>query len=127
MHRQSGLDVSGALHQVWGRGIEKVRIVQQESDREDFIARLAGLRRDGYILVLAWSLMPNHFSLLVRTGRQPILKGMKKFLPGYTVNFNRRHKRFLTARIASSIFASFAGILAISEIILPLHFSISFS
>ena len=94
MPRQPRLDAPGALHHVMGRGIEKVRIFQQDSDREDFMVRLAGLCRDGYILVLAWSLMPNHFHLLVRTGRQPIHKSMKKLLTGYVVNFNRRHKRY---------------------------------
>jgi REP element-mobilizing transposase RayT len=77
-----------------GRGIEKVRIFKQDSDREDFVARLADLCRDGYIAVLAWALMPNHFHLLIRTGRQPIHKSMRKLLTGYVVNFNRRHKRF---------------------------------
>ena len=37
--------------------------------------------------------MHNHFHLLVRTGRQPISKSMKKLLTGYVVNFNLRHKR----------------------------------
>ena len=94
MPRQPRLDASGALHHVMGRGIEKVRIFKQDSDREDFVVRLAGLCREGYIMVLAWSLMPNHFHLLVRTGRQPIHKSMKKLLTGYVVNFNRRHKRY---------------------------------
>ena len=43
--------------------------------------------------VLAWSLMPNHFHLLVRTGATPLSSVMKKPLTGYVVNFNRRHKR----------------------------------
>lgn len=94
MPRQSRLDAVGALHHVMGRGIEKVRIFKGDSDREDFISRLAGLCRDRYISVLAWALMPNHFHLLVRTGRQPIHKGMRKLLTGYVVNFNRRHKRY---------------------------------
>jgi len=46
-----------------GRGIEKVKIFKEDSDREDFVLRLAGLCREGSILVLAWSLMPNHFHL----------------------------------------------------------------
>jgi len=94
MPRQPRLDASGALHHVMGRGIEKVRIFKRDSDREDFVARLAGLCRDGYIIVLAWSLMPNHFHLLIRTGRQPIHKSMRKLLTGYVVNFNRRYKRY---------------------------------
>lgn len=36
----------------------------------------------------------DHFHLLVRTGREPISKSMKKLLTGYVVNFNLRHKRY---------------------------------
>ncbi len=94
MPRQPRLDAAGALHHVMGRGIEKTKIFRLDSDREDFLARLAGLCRDGHIAVLAWALMPNHFHLLIRTGRQAIHKSMKKLLTGYVVNFNRRHNRY---------------------------------
>lgn len=94
MPRQSRLDTAGALHHVMGRGIEKARIFKGDSDRKDFISRLAGLCREGYVSVLAWALMPNHFHLLVRTGPQLLHKSMRKLLTGYVVNFNRRHKRY---------------------------------
>jgi hypothetical protein len=48
---------------------------------------------EGNLIVYAWSLLSNHFHLLVRTGRQPISRSMKKLLTGYVVNFNLRHKR----------------------------------
>jgi REP element-mobilizing transposase RayT len=41
---------------------------------------LATLCREGHFLVYAWALMPNHFHLLIRTGRQPIFKSMKRLL-----------------------------------------------
>ena len=94
MPRQPKLDTPGALHHVMGRGIEKKKIFREDFDREDFLTRLSGLCRDGYLIIHAWALMPNHFHLLVRTGRQPIFKSMKKLLTGYAVNFNRRHKRY---------------------------------
>lgn len=37
--------------------------------------------------------MPNHFHILVRTGRQPLSTSMRRLLTGYVVNFNRRHGR----------------------------------
>ncbi len=77
-----------------GRGIDKVKIFQFDPDREDFLVRMVGLCRDENIAVLAWGLMPNYFHLLIRTGKQPIHKHMKKLLTGYVVNFNRRHKRY---------------------------------
>jgi len=77
-----------------GRGIERTQIFQDDTDRSDFVARLAALCGEGHLVVYAWALMPNHFHLLVRTGKYPLFRSMKKLLTGYVVNFNRRHKRY---------------------------------
>lgn len=93
MPRQPRLDAPGALHHVMGRGIERTRIFRTDQDRKDFLNRLEDLWAAKDLVIYAWSLMPNHFHLLVRTGRQPISKSMRKLLTGYVVNFNLRHKR----------------------------------
>jgi putative transposase len=87
------VDAPGALHHIMGRGIERTAVFRTDQDREDFLNRLADLCLDGNLIVYAWSLMPNHFHLLVRTGRQSIPKSMRKLLTGYVVNFNLRHNR----------------------------------
>ena len=94
MPRQPRLDAPGALHRVMGRGIERTRVFHGDTDRDDFVNRLAVLCRDRSLVVYAWALMPNHFHLLVRTGQDPLSQSMKKLLTGYVVNFNRRHKRY---------------------------------
>ncbi len=94
MPRQPRLDAPGALHHIIGRGIDRASIFRTDQDREDFVNRLAGLSMAGELIVYAWSLMPNHFHLLLRTGRQSISKSMRKLLTGYVVNFNLRHKRY---------------------------------
>lgn len=91
--RQPRLDAPGALHHVMGRGIERSNVFRTDRDRDDFLNRLAKLCLDGNLTVYAWSLLSNHFHLLVRTGRQPLARSMKKLLTGYVVNFNLRHKR----------------------------------
>ncbi|MBM4340074.1 MAG: hypothetical protein FJ110_11050 [Deltaproteobacteria bacterium] len=93
MARQPRLDAPGALHHVMGRGIERTNIYRTDQDRNDFLNRLANQCLEGNIIVYAWSLLPNHFHLLVRTGHHPLSKVMKKLLTGYVVNFNLRHKR----------------------------------
>ena len=93
MPRQPRLDAPGALHHIMGRGIERTNIFRTDQDRDDFLKRLADLCRAGEVIVYAWSLMPNHFHLLLRTGHQSISKSMRKLLTGYVVNFNLRHKR----------------------------------
>ena len=94
MPRQPRLDAPGALHHVMGRGIERTKVFQADADRDDFVTRLAGLCREGNLVVYAWTLMPNHFHLLVRTGQRQLSESMKRLLTGYVVNFNRRHKRY---------------------------------
>ncbi len=93
MPRQPRLDAPGALHHVIGRGIERTNIFRNDRDRDDFLNRLAKQSEDGNLTVFAWCLLSNHFHLLVRTGRQPISKCMKRLLTGYVVNFNLRHRR----------------------------------
>ena len=93
MPRQPRLDAPGALHHVMGWGIERTNIFRIDRDRDDFLNRLAKQCRDGNLIVYAWCLLSNHFHLLVRTGRQPISRSMKRLLTGYVVNFNLRHRR----------------------------------
>ena len=93
MPRQARLDAPGTLHHVMVRGIERCPIFREETDRGEFVDRLADLREQGALTVYAWALLPNHAHLLVQTGQQPLAAGMRKLLTGYVVNFNRRHRR----------------------------------
>lgn len=75
------------------RGIERAAIFRGDTDRADFLARLAHLVTEGAWTVHAWALLPNHAHLLVRTAGAPLAVGMRRLLTGYVVNFNRRHHR----------------------------------
>jgi REP-associated tyrosine transposase len=76
------------------RGIAGVTLFEVEGNAEDFLGRLADLAKHSHLQVYAWALMPSHFHLLLRTGRQPLAASMRKLLTGFAVNFNRRHKRY---------------------------------
>jgi REP element-mobilizing transposase RayT len=76
-----------------GRGIEKKKIFLNDTDRNDFIDRLAAVAQDGAMDIYAWVLMPNHFHLLCKTNNRPLSSSMRKILTGYAVNFNKRHQR----------------------------------
>jgi len=65
-----------------GRGIEKAKIFQSEIDRSDFLDRLAKLWHKGNLIVYAWALLPSHFHLLLRTGRESLSRSMKQLLTG---------------------------------------------
>lgn len=94
MPRLARLDAPGVLHHVMGRGIEGKKIFLTKRDRIDFIDRLSKFVQEDAADVYAWTLMPNHFHLLVKTKSRPLSSSMQKILTGYVVNFNRNHRRY---------------------------------
>jgi REP element-mobilizing transposase RayT len=72
MPRQPRLDAPNTLHHVLVRGLERRAIFRDDTDRADFVARLAARADAGGLTVYAWALLPNHAHLLVRTGTRPL-------------------------------------------------------
>ncbi len=93
MPRQARLDAPATLHHVMVRGIERTTIFRDDTDREDFVTRLAQLAGQGALMIYAWALLPNHAHLLLRTGARPLARSMRSLLTGYAGAFNRRHHR----------------------------------
>jgi putative transposase len=93
MPRQSRIDTPGALHHIIARGIERGKIFKDNQDRFDFIKNLGLILEQTETACYAWSLIPNHFHLLLRTGMVPIATVMRRILTGHAVRFNRRHRR----------------------------------
>ena len=93
MPRGPRLDVEGALQHVMARGIERRELFRSDRDREDFLSRVAVLVPDTGAAIYAWSLMPNHFHLLVRSGPAGLSTFMRRLQTGYASAFNRRHRR----------------------------------
>jgi putative transposase len=62
------------------RGIERRRIFFDDRDREDFLRRLSERAISTALVVYAWSLMPNHFHLLVRTGKVSLSQNMRSLM-----------------------------------------------
>jgi putative transposase len=93
MPRQARLDAAGTLHHVMIRGIERRRIVDDEQDRRNFIVRLGKLASETSTSIYAWALMSNHAHLLLSSGPLGLAKFMRRFLTGYAVTYNLRHRR----------------------------------
>jgi putative transposase len=93
MPRQARLDAEGTLHHVIIRGIEKGRIFDDEEDRQNFIQRLGPLAIESKTKIYAWSLMPSHVHLLLRSGPLGLPRFMRRVLTGYAITYNRRHRR----------------------------------
>jgi REP element-mobilizing transposase RayT len=93
MPRQARLDAPGVLQHVMARGIERRKIFWDDKDRSSFLERLAVILEETQTQCYAWTLIPNHFHLLLRTGPTPLSTVMRRLMTGYAVTFNIRHRR----------------------------------
>jgi putative transposase len=93
MPRSARLDIPGVLQHVIVRGNERRNIFLGDADRIDFTGRFQVLLKKMDVQCLAWSLMSNHFHLLLRPTRTTLAQFMRRLLTGYAVSFNLRHKR----------------------------------
>jgi len=61
------------------------KIFKRDTDGDWFVQRLSDILDDTKTACYAWSLMPNHFHLLLRTGETPISNVMRRLLTGYAI------------------------------------------
>ena len=93
MPRTARIDIPGLLYHVIVRGIERRDIFCGDDDKALFTERLAKLLLTTETDCLAWSLMSNHFHLLLRPRTTTLAALMRRLLTGYAVVFNLRHNR----------------------------------
>ncbi len=93
MPRLPRVDFPGAVHHVYGRGIEKRDLFLDDGDRERFVLRLGANLARWRIHCIAWALMPNHFHLLIRCPSGNLASLMRCLLTGYSIYFNKRYSR----------------------------------
>jgi putative transposase len=93
MPRIARLDAPGLLHHIMIRGIERRKIFNDDTNRENLIARLSVVLPETKTQCHGWSLLPNHAHILFRSGTRGIASLMKRLLAGYAVSYNRRHRR----------------------------------
>jgi REP element-mobilizing transposase RayT len=91
--RKARIDMSGALHHLMIRGIERNKIFRDDQDRDNFLDRLGKILVETKTPCYVWALLPNHVHLLLRTGRSPLATVMGRLLTGYAVTFNHKYKR----------------------------------
>jgi putative transposase len=83
------------VYHVYNRGVEKRRIFSDHLDYQRFKLQMRkALQAEPSVSLLAYSLMPNHYHLLIR---QADAKAMARFMrrlgTAYVMYFNIRHKR----------------------------------
>jgi putative transposase len=93
MPRLPRVDGLGLLYHVMARGIERRPIFRNDGDRNNFLQRLKSILAETATCCYAWSLLPDHFHLLLQTGGMSLSTVMRRLMTGYAVTFNRRYKR----------------------------------
>jgi REP element-mobilizing transposase RayT len=94
-HETKELVPQGIYH-AFNRGVEKRRIFVDGYDYQRFLGYIRqGFANEPGITLLAYSLMPNHFHLLIRQSDEP--NAISRFMQGlgisYVRTFNNRHNR----------------------------------
>ena len=98
MARQLRISYPGAIYHVTGRMLgswrdHRDRLFRDDRDRERFMERLGQSVEDFEGRLYLFCLMSNHYHLLLETPRANVSRLMQSVTTGYTVYFNRRHKR----------------------------------
>jgi putative transposase len=94
MARPLRLEYPGAFWHVHNRGVNYGDIYFSDDDRELFLDLLGEAVRRFHWVVLQYSLMTNHYHLILQTPEAPTLSsGMKWFAQTYVQRINRRQRR----------------------------------
>lgn len=109
MPRRTRIDYEGALHHVWNRGLAQRPLFECKEQLEMFLTLLAEATERGWLQVIAFALLTNHFHLFVRSPKGLISRGLQFVESQYVRWFNRNRDRdgtLLTGRFRSNLVVS---------------------
>jgi putative transposase len=86
--RQLRPDFAGALHHVYSRGIDGRDIFRNDDDRLFFLHWLGLVVEKFGWIVHVYTLMSNHFHLMIETPEANLSRGMQQLLTNYAQMFN---------------------------------------
>jgi putative transposase len=93
MTRPLRIEYDGAWYHVMNRGLERRQIYLCDKDYSFFLRLLKEITEIFMIEIHAFSLMPNHYHLLIHTPQAGLSRAMKHLNGVYTQMFNKDHKR----------------------------------
>ncbi len=86
-------EVEGGVYHVYNRISSGEPVFADPNEAVEFIEIIREVKkRDGWT-VFAWSVMPSHFHLVLRTSAVPLWRGMHTIQNRFSRGFNRRHRR----------------------------------
>lgn len=93
MARPLRLEHEGAVFHVTSRGNERKKIYRNDADRRRFLQMLGEAAERYNWNVLDYTLMDNHFHLVIETPECTLSRGMQWLKSVYAQSFNRKYKR----------------------------------
>ncbi len=93
MARKPRIEFPGALFHVFSRGNQKQKVFLDDQDCETFIKRLVEYKNEYGFSLYAYTLMKNHFHLLIEMHEVKLSKIMQGLLQSYTQYFNLKYKK----------------------------------
>jgi putative transposase len=85
---------AGAIHHVYGRGIDRRALFVDDEDRLGYLALLERVVDKTGWRCLSYCLMDNHVHLMVETPEPNLGAGMQRLHGDFAREINRRHGRF---------------------------------
>ncbi len=93
MPRMPRLESPGSLYHIMAHSIEGKDLFLDDQDRNEFLSRFEkGLKKCDF-QCYAWSLMDNHYHLIIRSSDLPLSKLMRPLNSGYAQFYNKKYKR----------------------------------
>lgn len=93
MARQLRIEFEGAFYHITSRGNMREKVFFEDKDKEKFLEILERTKeRYGYLLH-AYTLMDNHYHLLIETSKANISQIMQNINTSYTVYINKKYRR----------------------------------
>lgn len=93
MSRPPRINVSDLIYHVFARGNNRENIFFVTEDFQRFYHNLVRFRDSLNFTLYAYCLLPNHFHLLLRSGKVPLSKIMQVLMTAYTMYINKKHGR----------------------------------
>ena len=93
MPRRRRIVCPGEIHHVISRSIDGIEIFTNDLERSKFISSLGTLITKTDCMCYAWSIMPNHYHLVLRPLGDSLSTLMRRLNGSYARYFNRRHNR----------------------------------
>jgi REP element-mobilizing transposase RayT len=93
MARPLRIEYPGAFYHVMNRGLERRDIFHHPKDYESFLNLCLEIHKRFKIIFHTYSLMPNHYHLMVETPEKNLSRAMRHLNGVYTQGFNKSKRR----------------------------------